>query len=215
MAVAKVFWENPYLTELTAQVTGVDGPKVTLDKTIAYAFSGGQESDYGTINGYTIISAEKQDKQIVYQLEEQHNLLVGDAAAIKIDWNRRYKLMRLHFAAELVLELITQHYNSPLKIGAHIAEDKARVDFVWQGNISQTFDLLEQESRRIIANDRPIHSAFSDEENEVRYWEIDGFARVLCGGTHLKKTGEVGALTFRRNNIGKGKERIEIYLAKE
>jgi Predicted metal-dependent hydrolases related to alanyl-tRNA synthetase HxxxH domain len=215
VTAVKVFWENPYLAELTAKVTGVDGAKVTLDKTIAYAFSGGQESDHGTINGYTIVNAEKQDKQIVYQLEERHNLCVGDEASIQIDWDRRYKLMRLHFAAELVLELITQRYNGPLKIGAHIAEDKARIDFVWQGNISGTFGFLEQEIKRIVASNSPIHSAFSDEENEVRYWEIDGFARVLCGGTHLKRTGEVGTLMFKRNNIGKGKERIEIYLSKE
>ena len=41
---------------------------------------------------------------------------------------------------------------------------------------------------------------------------IDGFARVACGGTHIKRTGEVGPIKLKRNNIGKGKERIEIFL---
>jgi Ser-tRNA(Ala) deacylase AlaX len=59
---------------------------------------------------------------------------------------------------------------------------------------------------------RDIVSAFSDEENEQRYWEIVGFARMPCGGTHLRRTGEVGELELKRKNIGKGKERIEIYL---
>ena len=46
--------------------------------------------------------------------------------------------------------------------------------------------------------------------NQRRYWKIEGFARVPCGGTHLKRTGEIGAVTPKRVNIGKGKERIEI-----
>lgn len=211
MHVAKQFWDNPYLTELEANVTSINGEIVTVDKTIAYAFSGGQESDYGTIGGYNISKAEKKGKQIFYLLEN-HNLKLGDRVLITIDWSRRYKLMRLHFAAEIVLELITQNFGNPEKIGAHIAEDKARVDFSWQGNISQTFRSLDNEIKRIVNSNLPITSAFDDQDNEIRYWEIEGFAKVLCGGTHIKTTGEVGALLLKRNNIGKGKERIEIAL---
>jgi len=47
---------------------------------------------------------------------------------------------------------------------------------------------------------------------KVRYWEIENFSKVACGGTHIKKTGEIGQITLKRNNIGKGKERIEIVL---
>jgi len=211
MHVNKVFWENPYLTEIEAIVTGVDHNTIKVDRTIAFAFSGGQESDAGTIGGYKIMQAEKQGNQIVYLLDE-HNLSIGDHVLISIDWNRRYRLMRLHFAAEIVLELIYQHFDHPEKIGAHISETKARVDFCWQGNISKTFPLLEDEIHRLVAGDLPIISAFSDTENERRYWKIGGFAKVPCGGTHIKRTGEIGGLLLKRNNIGKGKERIEIYL---
>lgn len=211
MFVVKKYWDDPYLTELEATVTSVNGDCITVDKTIAFAFSGGQESDTGTIGGYKIIRAEKQDKQIIYQLEG-HALQVGDSALIRIDWERRYKLMRLHFAAEIVLELVTQRFNNPEKIGAHIMEDKARVDFYWQGNISQIFSSLQEEIERLVKNNLPIKSAFSNTENEVRFWEIEGFAKVPCGGTHLKRTGEIGEILLKRNNIGKNKERIEIYL---
>lgn len=170
MDVVKIFWEDPYLTELDAKVTSVEDDYITVDRTIAFAFSGGQESDTGTIGGLKILNAEKRDKQIVYQLAG-HAMSVNDPARICIDWNRRYSLMRLHFAAEVVLELIYQKFNHPEKIGAHIAEDKARVDFHWQGNISQTFNLLQDEIQKLVSNDLPITSAFSDPENEVRYWE--------------------------------------------
>jgi len=212
MNVEKVFWTDPYLTQLAAKITSVHGEKITVDRTIAYAFSGGQESDRGTINTHKIIKAEKIGKQIVYLIDELHNLKMGDDVLISIDWERRYKIMRLHFAAEIVLELVTQHFSNPMKIGAHIAEDKARVDFLWQGNISLTFDLLSREIKHLVDRDVPINSQFSDQEQEFRYWEIVNFAKVPCGGTHLKKTGELGLVLLKRNNLGKGKERIEISL---
>lgn len=54
-----------------------------------------------------------------------------------------------------------------------------------------------------------IFYAFS---NERRYWKINEFAAVPCGGTHIKRTGEIGQIKLKRVNPGKGKERIEIYL---
>jgi alanyl-tRNA synthetase len=45
---------------------------------------------------------------------------------------------------------------------------------------------------------------------ERRYWDVPGFARVACAGTHPRTTGEVGAIVLTRKNPGKGLERIEI-----
>lgn len=212
MNVEKVFWEDPYLTTLSAIITTVTGNVVTLDRTIAFAFSGGQASDSGTINGYDILRAEKMNKEIYYTIEEEHNLSVDDEVIVQIDWGKRYRLMKLHFAAEIILELVYQNYGHPEKIGANISDTKARVDFVWDGNISETFTFLYSEANQIIELNLPIISDFSDAENEERYWEIRGIGKVPCGGTHLKTTGEIGPIKLRRDNIGKGKERIEIIL---
>ena len=208
----KVFWENPYLTELEVTVSYVKDNDIMLDKTIFFAQSGGQESDHGFINNYHVLLARKEGKGIVYTVEAGHGLHVGDRAKIVIDWERRYQLMRLHFAAELILELTRQNFPGIEKIGAHIAQDKARIDFLWNGNISKFFPLLEQEAVKIIKSNREIISSFSDEEAEKRFWKIEGFAQVPCGGTHLKRTGEIGIFLLKRNNIGKGKERIEIFI---
>jgi Ser-tRNA(Ala) deacylase AlaX len=208
----KIFWENPYMAELQTRVASVKGSDVTVEETIFYAFSGGQESDHGTIGCHRVLEACKQGKEIVYTLEDGHALKQGDPVVIRIDWDRRYRLMRLHFAAEIVLELVYRNLPSIVKVGAHIAQDKARIDFQWNGNISAVFPAVESEALQIIKADENIVSGFSDEEKEERFWEIKAFARVLCGGTHLKKTGEIQEISLKRKNPGKGKERVEVYV---
>ena len=206
----KLFWDDPYRTRLDTMVSTVDGGEITLAETIFFAFSGGQESDRGTIGGRPVLKARKQGQGIVYRLDEDHGLTTGEPVTVAIDWDRRHRLMRLHFAAELVLELAYRALEPIEKIGAHIAEDKARIDFLWPDPITPHLPGLAEAANGIVAEDRPIESAFSDVEAQKRYWKIDGFARVPCGGTHLKSTGEVGSIALKRNNIGKGKERIEI-----
>ena len=206
----KGFWENPYQTELDTTISSVNGNQVTVNSTIFFAFSGGQESDSGSIAGFHVLEARKEGREIVYSLPEAHGLHAGDRVRMRIDWERRYRLMRLHFAAELVLELVYRLLADVQKAGAHISADKARIDFLWSENISVHFPDLLSEAQALIDADREIVSAYEDEANERRYWEIPGFARVPCGGTHLRRTGEVGRIELKRENIGRGKERIEI-----
>ena len=209
----KLFWENSYLTQCEANIVDIKENKVIVDQTIAFAFSGGQKSDKGTINGYDILLAEKIGSDIVYTLPENHDLKVEDEVNIEIDWAHRYKIMKLHFLAELVLEIVYQTYNFPEKIGANITEEKARVDFVWDGNISSIFPEIEPMINDLISKDMPIKTGYIDIENERRYWEIEGFAKISCGGTHVKSTGEIGSFRLKRRNNSRGKERIEIYLS--
>ena len=195
----KVFWDDPYRARLDTKITTVSGDEITLEATIFYALSGGQESDAGCIAGRPVTLARWDDREIVYRLADTAGLRPGDPVRVEIDWPRRYRLMRLHFAAD--------------KIGAHIAADKARMDFTWQDNIKPLLPELQAAAQAIVAADQAIESAYSDRAGERRYWKIREFARVPCGGTHLRRTGEVGALALKRKNIGKGKERIEITLA--
>ena len=208
----KIFWQDAYLTNLETSVIQVDGCDVVLESTIFYAESGGQESDQGTIGGWPVHQAKKNDQDIVYTEDQGHELKVGDFVNVKIDGNRRYKLMRLHFAAEIVLELFYKTQPGIEKIGAHISETKARIDFLRQGSIASLLNDIRQKAIDLIQSDQPIISAFSDENAQRRYWMIDGFSKVPCGGTHLKRTSEIGSIRLKRENVGKGKERVEIFL---
>jgi len=209
--VQKVFWDDPYKKSLTTKVSEVNFDRLLFEETIAFSFSGGQESDKATINGYPIINSEKVGNLIYYVLPREHGLSLGDTVTMEIDWPRRYKLMRLHFAAELVLELVKRKLNLK-KIGAHIAETKARIDFIYDKNIAHIFEEILLQYNLIIKQNLPIVTGFSDVENQRRFWEIEGFSKVSCGGTHVRSTCEVGYVTLKRSNIGGGKERIEIRL---
>ncbi len=207
----KIFWQDPYLTEFNTRIKTIHGNIITLDETIFYALSGGQESDSGTIGGYPVLKAQKEEKEIFYTIDHHHTLKIGDQVKIVIDWNRRHKLMRLHFTAELILEIVTRKFNLE-RVGAHISESKARIDFRSDNNISNTFEEILADYNAIIKADKPIRTDFSDVANERRFWKIEGFAQVPCGGTHVKSTAEVGYVALKRSLQGKSIERIEIRL---
>lgn len=210
----RVFWDDPYQRTLRTKVAEVSGNRVLLEETIAFSFAGGQESDKATLNRLPIVHSEIERNLIYYTLEDGHGLAPGDSVTMAIDWPRRYRLMRLHFAAELILELVTRKFCLE-KIGAHIAETKARIDFVFDKNIASLFEDILTEYNTIIEKDEIIQTGFSDVESGRRFWKIDGFAEVSCGGTHVKSTAEVGFVKLKRVNIGGGKERIEIQLVDE
>ena len=191
----------------------VQGAEVELDRTVFFAFSGGQESDHGTIAGLAVQGAVLDGQRIRYTLPDDHGLAVGQNVVVEIDWSRRYALMRLHFAAELVLEMTCAALPGVERIRAHIVQDKARIDFAWHESLSSLLPSVEERVDAIVRADLPMRSAFSDPIAGRRYWEVDGVARVPCGGTHLRRTGEVGRVVLKRRNPGKEKERVEIQLA--
>jgi Ser-tRNA(Ala) deacylase AlaX len=224
----KLFWADPYLSRADCVVAAVDGRAVELESTIFFAFSGGQESDAGTIGGVPVIEAELlEDGDIRYTLERAPDFRAGDRVAVMIDPERRRALTRLHFAAELVLELVNQRYGRPRRLGAHIGPAKARLDFAWPDDaglpaIAAVLADVEAAANALVAENLPIVSAFDDPAaaeaavaaaDERRHWEIAGFARVPCGGTHPRSTAEVGPLRLGAERLGRGKQRVVIRLA--
>lgn len=217
---AKQFWVNSYQTTLQTNVTHVTGNDVTFKETIIFSESGGQEGDHGTVNGMTVLDSRIVDKDIIYTLPENHGLQIGDVVTLKIDWDRRHKLMRLHFACELILVIMnriflnkTEHEElKPAEIdtvvyktGAHMGMDGARIDFrqstlqlAATENVSKYFPQIAAEFKRIVDSNQPILTGFIDQAAERRYWQIPGVALVPCGGTHVMKTGEIGYVLLTR-----------------
>ena len=214
----KLFWQDPYKTECTAKVTAVEGNKVKLDQTIFFAFSGGQESDEGTIGGIKVLEAVKQgDKEniidIEYVLEKNPDFKVGDTVEIKIDGERRAALMKLHSATHLMYYFFIEKYGKQKIIGSHIGAEKARIDFEFEKPIQELLPEIEQATNTFLAQNHPILRKPDEKSPDLWWWQC-GEWKMPCGGTHPRSTGEIGKIKLKRKNIGKGKERIEIFLAR-
>lgn len=230
MPVDALFRDDFYLTAVDAVVTAIhkDGG-IELDRTCFYATSGGQPGDTGYIErsdgsrirlGPTRNGASK-DIIIHVPLEGEPQPIVGENLRLHIDWERRHRLMRMHTACHL-LSVVCQY---PIT-GAAVGEDESRVDF----DMTDIIDKGEVTARlmELVAQDHPVYVQWiTDEELAANPGIVKsknvrppvGLGRVSlvcigdnssvdsqpCGGTHVARTGEVGAIHIARIEK-KGKE---------
>ena len=209
--VIKLFWKDPYMKECYAKVAAIEGNKVWLDKTVFFAFSGGQASDKGTINGINVLEAVKQDDEIYYVLEKEPDFKVGDNVKVEIDWNYRHKIMRLHSAAHIVYYFFIEKAGEQKVIGSNISIDKARLDFAYNESISLLLPEIQEKTMEVINKGIYIKTFEDEKDLSKRLWQC-GKWLMPCGGTHVRNTKEIGQIKLKRNNIGAGKERIEVSL---
>jgi misacylated tRNA(Ala) deacylase len=124
-----LFRDDSYLNELEAEVTEVTPEGgIVLDRTIFYAASGGQPGDTGTISGINVaatVHPEGDKTRIVHvPAEGQVPVAPGQRVTARIDWDRRYRLMRMHTA----MHLLSVVFPFPVT-GGSVGEDKGRLDF--------------------------------------------------------------------------------------
>ena len=212
----KLFWQDPYRTECTAEVTAIRGNKVKLNQTIFFAFSGGQESDSGTIGGVKVIEAVKQgDKEsiidIEYVLEKEPPFSVGKIVEVKIDSEKRRKLRNLHSAAHLLYYIIIEKIGKVRIVGSNVASEKARMDFEYNQPLVEILPEIESTLNKFIEENHKIVMEDDAEKKDLRWWTCNQW-KMPCGGTHVRTTAEIGSVQLKRVNKGSGKKRIEIYL---
>ncbi len=211
MATKRLFWDDPYISSCEAVVIKTSDNNVVLDQTVFYAFSGGQASDTGSINQYPVKEARKVGDEITYLLENEPGLKVGDKVTVRIDLEKRLKLMKLHSASHLVYFLVEQKTGLKKIIGSNVTEDKGRLDYEYPEAISSILPEIETMANELFNQDNDIKIFPDPDDPNKRWWECLGW-KVPCGGTHVKNTKEIGNVKLKRKNIGSGKERIEIYL---
>ncbi|HLC66360.1 MAG TPA: alanyl-tRNA editing protein [Candidatus Nanoarchaeia archaeon] len=207
----RLFWKDPYQTECRAKVLSISGNEVVLDQTVFFAFAGGQASDHGTIGGIVVIEAKDLKNKITYTLAQLPDFRIGDTIEMRIDWERRARLMKLHAAVHLVSFLFAEKTGIAEGIGSNITPEKGRLDYVYPENLAALLPDLELQANRIMAENVPIRRYGDSVDPEKQWWEC-GKWKCLCCGTHPRSTGEIGKIKLKRANPGKGKERIEIYL---
>jgi alanyl-tRNA synthetase len=207
----KMFYKDPYMKEFRAKVERIDGNKVVLDRTCFYGTNGGQLGDSGTLNGEKVEVTEIEDGEIVHIMENPPSFKEGEEVSGVLIWDERYKKMRLHSAVHIVHFVAEKLLGKKKVIGSNVYSQKARIDYLMEDAISkEAIEEISRELADLVSKDLPIETGFSD--GEKRFWRIEGFPDMPCGGTHLKKTGEIGEVKIKRKNLGKGKERLEVTL---
>jgi len=228
----KIFWQDQYLKEFEGRVIEIRGKEVILDRTVFYARSGGQPGDTGEINGIKVVDTYYDDKgNIVHLLEKEPNFKVGDIVKGKIDWERRYKLMRLHTALHILSAVLNNMFGNVKITGSQIYEDRARIDFDLDKLDDELVKNIEEKANEIVNKDLPVYTKFISKEelenmpqlkrlmDEKRYEKynilrIVGIGDIdvqLDGGTHVRSTKEVGKIKIiGRENKGKNNKRLII-----
>lgn len=236
-----LFTDHPYDRQFEATVTAVapTGDAVQLDRTLFYPTGGGQPGDIGTLTlaDGTVLTVTDTVKGETpgdpwHRLSEPvAALAVGLAVAGEIDWQRRYRHMRMHTAMHLLCSLVEGDVT-----GGQVGETRSRLDFNIPGDAVDKAVLTEG-LNALIAADHPVTPIWiTDEEMAanpglVRTMSVKppsggGRVRLLCigpegdpvdlqpcGGTHVAATGEIGPVTVAKiENKGKQNRRIAIVL---
>ena len=203
------YYEDPYLKELETEVTHIDGTTIVLRDTIFYPTGGGQPHDRGTISDIPVLDV-REDETIIHTLERAP-FSPKDIVLCALDWEYRYKVMRMHSALHLLFDIAGELFKITASAGSNVGADKSRLDFVYD----EIFDdekrgILQEKFAAVVDEDRPIAIWWEDSKRLV---QIEGYSVMPCGGLHTKSTKEIGYLSdLKRKNVGKGKERLEVFL---
>lgn len=226
----QLYLQDSYIKKSTAIVVNVEGTFVYLDNTIFYPNGGGQPHDTGVIKtdteDYNVISTMKMSGKIAHQIDKQ-GLKPGDKIKAELDWDRRYKLMRMHTAAHILSAVFAKQAGA-LITGNQLDLEKTRIDFNLEnfdrekmnGYIAQANDIVNKDlqikvyemSREDIEKESDmvkLAKGLPPMIKQLRIVEIENFDKQPDGGTHVKSTKEVGKIKFlKAENKGKNNRRI-------
>src|SRR5208283_1147321 len=163
----KLYWEQPYGKEFSAKVVGIEEDKVILDQTLFYPRGGGVACDTGTINDLLVTETAKNADTITHKLNSPPSFAAGDAIQGRIDWNRRYSLMRMHTAGHLLSSIFFSKANCRIT-GNQIEQEKSRMDFNLDPFDRSLIEGFVNEANRLINQDAQVKTYFMAREEVLR-----------------------------------------------
>lgn len=237
----ELFRQDSYIRECEATVLEVDGGSDTggaepagaalvLDRTVFYPTGGGQPGDSGMLrwDGGELVIADTHyghGGAILHVAARGSGLpKVGDKVRVTLDWDRRYRHMRMHTALHLLGAVLRYGVT-----GGNIAADRSRLDFDMEETVDK--EAVTAAMRALVDENHPISCRWiTDAEldaqpelvrtmsvkppkgaGHVRLLEIEGVDLQPCGGTHLRETGEVGPVRVSKVEK-KGRRNRRVYI---
>jgi misacylated tRNA(Ala) deacylase len=231
-----LYQTDSYLKEFTAHVTAVDGQRAALDRTAFYATGGGQPNDIGTLGDgartWEVTEVRREGEDIWHTLRGEGMPSVGDTLSGRIDWQRRYRLMRTHTALHLLCGVVFRDHGA-LVTGGNMDTDEGRLDFELRDFTPELAQGIVDAVNREVDAARPVEVKILPREEafqipdlirtkinllpegitQVRTVNIVGLDLQADGGTHVANTSEVGRVTLlKTRSKGANNKRIIIGL---
>ena len=239
MMTETLFLTDPYRKSANASVLALtEEGGIVLDRTIFYARGGGQPGDSGTLDWdggrIPIATAVKGEQGAIVLVPAEPGPLPPPGAEVgqRLDWDRRHGHMRIHTA----LHLLSVVLPFPVTGGA-IGADKGRLDFDMP-DLAEDKALIEGRLNALVTRDLPVTEDWITEAEldanpglvktlsvqpprgagRIRLVRIgEGAGQVdlqPCGGTHVRRTGEIGKLVIGKiEKKGRQNRRVTIELA--
>ncbi|MDJ0794070.1 MAG: alanyl-tRNA editing protein [Woeseiaceae bacterium] len=227
----ELFRDDSYLKSCSATVTDTGEQCVFVDQTVFYPLGGGQPGDTGTLRwvggDVRIVDTRYVDGDIGHIVEDGAAIpAAGTDVELAIDWDRRYRHMRMHTAMHLLGSILLYPVT-----GGNISAEKSRLDFDMEDTVDK--DAVGESLSRLVDEDHPVSCRWISEEEldanpelvrtmsvqpprgkgSIRLLEIAGVDLQPCGGTHLRSTAEVGAVRIGKvEKKGRQNRRVNIHL---
>ncbi|MDE1833230.1 MAG: alanyl-tRNA editing protein [Candidatus Micrarchaeota archaeon] len=237
MLTESIYLTDSYAKEMDAKVMVVEKEsdqkyKVILDKTVFYPIGGGQPTDQGYLayggNKAEIYLVIIKDGEIWHHIKTDNPPVVGDVVHGTIDWERRYKNMRLHSGGHVIDFAMYLLGYSPKTLQPLKGDHGKKPYIAYQGTIEQDIrQRLEDKSNELVTNELKFSCEFKtlDEvrksaiyvqpglptNKSLRMLKLEGVGAVADGGTQVANTKEVGRIQITSVEK-KGDQTIVSYL---
>ena len=231
-----LYQTDSFLKEFAAHVTAVDGQRVALARTAFYATGGGQPNDLGTLSDgnrtWEVTDVRREGDNVWHTLSGEGMPSVGETLTGRVDWQRRYRLMRTHTALHLLCGVIWRDHKAAVT-GGNMDTDEGRLDFELHDFSNELAQEIVTKVNEEIAAARPIEVKILPREEAfqipdlirtkinllpegiqlVRTVNIVGLDLQADGGTHVANTREVGRVVLlKTRSKGANNKRIIIGL---
>jgi alanyl-tRNA synthetase len=204
----RLYYEDPYLLEFEAEVvarTEHEGlPAVVLDRTAFYPESGGQPWDRGTLDGIEVLKVVDLDGEILHVLKSE---VAAAKVRGRIDASTRTDHMQQHTGQHILSQAFWELLKGET-LSFHMGPDLSTLEIGLKTISDSDCDRVEERANAVVWQNRAVKTYFVPEERiaEVplrrppkkqgllRVVEVDGFDYSACGGTHVRRTGEIGEI---------------------
>jgi misacylated tRNA(Ala) deacylase len=236
METKQLYLHDSYKREFEAKITRVEDDQVVLDQTLFHPLTGGVSFDMGYMEKgnekrrVLRVEINHETEEIIHVLESAENLILGDVVKGVLDWERRYRLMRLHTAAHLIATIMYRDHNA-LITGGQVDYERAKLDFNLPKTDRVIFEDAVAKANEEVNKKRALRTYFIDREKalkmpgivklaermppqvkELRIVEIQSIDVQADGGPHVKNTQEVGQISLQKVE-NKGKSQRRLYFA--